>query len=393
MAKSIVFVANGFTKENIRLQPWRYVYEIACSRARNSKVVVVTEGKVEKTQEQWQENFTVIETNYHSVKRQKKLKELILSLEPCELWWSTTPRTLAFYPLLSGISCGTIAFVTSPLYTWTELLRAFFAGVPFNQTKSLWQQRLIPRFLFRWMLNKYFITKVFVQSEKNRRIIKRIGVNSNKIKLIPVGVDKEDIGQSDRDFINRLKQRHAEVKGKFVYLYFGALRPIRGFDSLIKAFPEVIKKNSMVHLIVLARGSNEQDCTKLNNQLQINGLADNVSVVGGWLSRDEVWSYIDISDAAVLPFVLVPSDIPIAVLEAMARGKPVVVSHVDGLPEMARGRGVIVDPLNSKEFSEQLYLLSIDEDRRKQLGESAQSYMDKYPCWDDVGKIVEEALR
>ena len=105
MAQSIVFVANGFTKENIRLQPWRYVYEIACSRASNNKVVVITEGDTEKVETQWQENLTVIETKYHSVKKQKMLKTLILALKPDELWWSTTPRTLAFYPLLSSINC------------------------------------------------------------------------------------------------------------------------------------------------------------------------------------------------------------------------------------------------------------------------------------------------
>ena len=44
MTQTVVFVANGFTKENIRLQPWRYVYELASYRARNSNVVVITEG-------------------------------------------------------------------------------------------------------------------------------------------------------------------------------------------------------------------------------------------------------------------------------------------------------------------------------------------------------------
>ena len=392
MTRSIVFVANGFTKKNIRLQPWRYVYEIACSRAKNSNVFVITEGSEEKSQEHWQKNLTVIETSYHSVKKQKKLKELILSLDPCELWWSTTPRTLAFYPLLSSIKCKTVAFMTCPLYSWTELFKSLFAKVPFHQTKALWQQRFAPRFMFRWMLNRSFIDKVFVQSEKNKNIIEAMGVYKYKIKLIPVGVDKEDMAPVDQELINQLVQRHTEIKGRCVYLYFGALRPIRGFDSLLDAFPEVIKKNPKAHLIVLARGASEQECEALKGKLEQNGLADNVSVVGGWLSRPEVWSYIDISDVAVLPFILVPSDIPIAVLEAMARGKPVVVSSVDGLPEMARGRGVIVDPLNKSEFSEQLYLLSIDDERRKILGQSAQTYMDTYPCWEDVGNTVEQIM-
>ena len=206
MVKSIVFVANGFTKENVRLQPWRYVYELACSRAKDANVVVITEGDTEKKEERWNENLTVVETKYHSVKQQKELKELIVSMDPCELWWSTTPRTLAFYPMLSSMQCRVITFITCPLYTWMELVNSLFANVPFHQTKALWQQRVVPRILFRWMLNKTFIDKVFVQSQKNRDAVTSIGVHSNKVKLIPVGIDKEDIAPPDPDLITKIRE-------------------------------------------------------------------------------------------------------------------------------------------------------------------------------------------
>jgi len=387
---TIVFVANGFTKENARLQPWRYVYELALSRAKECNVYVITEGSSELITEEWQPGFSVIQTSNLNIKTQEKLLNIILALNPTELWWSTTPRSIAYYSLLSKIQCKCVAFITCPLYTWKELARASLAKIPFVQTKALWLQRLVPRFFFKWMLNKNFIDKVLVQSEKNRKIIEELGVNKNKLDLLPVGIDKEDIEPVDSSLIDELVAKHTEISGKVVYLYFGALRPIRGFDALMEAFPKAVAKNPDIHLIVLARGAEQSVCDKLINQLTHLKLQDNITVIGGWLTRQQVWAYIEISDAAVLPFVLVPSDIPIAVLEAMARGKPVVVSHVDGLPEMARGRGVIVDPLNANKFAEQLYLLSIDNERRLMLGKAAKSYMDKYPCWDDVGIMAKE---
>ena len=390
MKDTVVFVANGFTKENARLQPWRYVYELALHRAGNCKVYVLTEGNEEQYIEEWEPGLFVIQTCHLNIKAQEELRSIILALNPTELWWSTTPRTIAYYPLLSKIQCKLVAFITCPLYTWGELSRASWAKIPFSQTKALWLQRLVPRSLFKRMLNKIFIAKVFVQSEKNRVILQAMGVSEDKVHLLPVGIDKEDIESVDDSVLDALKVEHTKITGKVVYLYFGALRPIRGFDALIEALPGAVLKNPNLHLMVLARGAEQSTCDNLRQQLSVLNLQDNVTVVGGWLTREEVWAYIEMSDVAVLPFVLVPSDIPIAVLEAMARGKPVIVSHVDGLPEMARGRGLVVNPLNTQEFSEQLYLLSTDTERRLMLGQAAKSYMDEYPCWSDIGVMAKE---
>lgn len=392
MKQSVVFVANGFNKENARLQPWRYVYELAISQSADSRVYIITEGNEENQQEQWDDGFTVIQTRYLSVSCQSKLKTILLSINPGEIWWSTTPRTLAFYKLLSSLNCRLITYITCPLYTWNELSRASIAGVPFGQTKALWQQRLIPRTLFRWLLNRHFIDRIFVQSEKNRSILINLGVNQDKLGLIPVGIDVEDARPADQALVSRLKQEHGEINGKMVYLYFGALRTIRGFDALLAAFSIAVKQNPDMHLIILARGASEVECGNLESELNIKGIHKHITLVGGWLSKEEVWAYIEISDVAVLPFVLVPSDIPIAVLEAMARGKPVMVSHVDGLPELAKGRGVIIDPLNTDEFSGQLNWLSRNVEHRKKLGQAAQKYMKNYPRWSDVGDIIKNTM-
>lgn len=385
-----MFVANGFTKDNVRLQPWRYVSELAFSRAEKNNVILITEGIQDREEEKWRDNFTVIQTKYFSVKHQNKLKELILSLNPQELWWSTTPRSVAFYSLLSSVSCKTVAFITCPLYSWAELIKAAFAGVPFHQSKALWQQRIIPRFVFRWMLNKNFIEKVIVQSKKNKTILTKEGVKKEKLGLIPVGVDNEDFESVSKDLSDNLRIKYQRLADKVIYLYFGALRPIRGFDSLINAFELLAKKNAKAHLLVLARGAEENKCKEIMLELDKKGLSNHVTIIGGWLSREEVWAYIEFSDAAVLPFVLVPSDIPIAVLEAMARGKPVVVSHVDGLPEMVEGRGLIVDPTNASVFADELHNFSNDHERRRQLGNAAQEYMNNYPRWHDVGVMIDD---
>lgn len=389
MKGTIIFVANGFTKENIRLQPWRYVYELAKHKSSSNNVVVITEGNREALSSIWDEGFTVVETNLLGIRKQNALSLYISSLKPDELWWSSTPRTVAYYPVLSNINCHKVAFITCPLYRWMELIRASLSGVPYEQTKALWSQRLIPRFLMRWLFNSRLFDHIVVQSKNNMNILEGNGVCKEKISLLPVGIDEEDAGPINENVLMTVSQTLKNNNNEVTFLYLGALRPIRGFDSLVKAFPSVVKKNPNVRLVVLARGASEEKCQQLLSDLKSKGLESNVSVFGGWLGRDELRSYIELSDIVVLPFVLVPSDIPIAALEALARGKPVVVSPVDGLPELVTGRGVVVDPLKTLKFSDALYSLSEDSIRIEQYKKAAKTFIDRYPRWKDVGSLME----
>lgn len=389
MNKTIVFVANGFTKDNVRLQPWRYVYEMAKHKSNNNTVYVITEGASDISSEEWDEGFIVVESILLSVKKQFLLIEYIKSLNPNELWWSSTPRTVAYYPSLLRIHCHKVAFITCPLYRWSELLRASMSGVPYEQSRALWSQRFVPRLLFRWILNNKLFNHVVVQSKNNQNILENNGVDKNKISLLPVGIDEEDANPLNENVLNAVSNTLQSKENEVTFLYLGALRPIRGFDSLIKAFPAVIKNNPNARLVVLARGATDEKCKTLLSELKIKGLDSNVSVFGGWLEKDEVRSYIELSDIVVLPFVLVPSDIPIAALEALARGKPIVVSPVDGLPELAVNRGIIVDPLNTQKFSDELLSLSEDVEKIDMYKDEARRFIETYPRWKDVGDLMD----
>ncbi len=390
MTNTIIFVANGFNRDNVRLQPWRYVYELAKHKNEKNNVIVITEGGADLSIQSWEEGFDVVETKLLNIRQQLALGRYIKSLSPSELWWSTTPRSIAFYPVLKNIECKKIAFITCPLYRWSELIRASFSGVPYKQTKALWKQRLIPRFLFRFLLNSKLFNSVTVQSKNNKSILEKDGIEKSKIKYLPVGIDNEDMAPVDKAVLKLVANDVNKRNDDIVFLYLGALRPIRGFDALIKAFPAVIDENSNARLVILARGASEEKCNNILSSLQGSGIDERVSIVGGWLTRSQIWAYIELSDIVVLPFVLVPSDIPIAVLESLARGKPVIVSPVDGLPELAQGRGIVVNPLAINAFSEEMNNLAKDKKKLFEYTQAAIKFMKSYPRWKDVGDIMEE---
>lgn len=118
------------------------------------------------------------------------------------------------------------------------------------------------------------------------------------------------------------------------------------------------------------------------------GIGDRVKVVGGWLNHEQVWASIEACDVVTLPFVVVPSDVPIAILEALARGKPVIGSDVDGIPELVSGRGAVVDPLDKNAMANAMLAFAESTPYLKQMGDAARSFMANYPDWNRVGELA-----
>jgi glycosyltransferase involved in cell wall biosynthesis len=385
MKDCIVIVANGFTRENVRLQPWRYLYEIALRIAASHEVVMITEGAEPREEGWWEEGFHVVKSNFLSVRRQKELHALIAGYGPRQIWWSVTPRSIAYWPTLKRLDCEMYALVTCPLYEYGQLMRASRAGVPFEELGVLWKQRLMPRSLFARMLNSKLINRVFVQSMANRQVLVEAGVEEGKLSLLRVGIDAADRQAVAPEILQAEQVSPGHQADEVTFLYFGAVRRIRGFDALVKAFARLAQATENARLVVLARGANEEKMHQVRTQLDQAGLADRVTVLGGWLSREQVWAHVEACDVAVLPFVIVPSDVPIAILEAMARGKPVIGTSIDGIPELIEGRGLVVDPLDVEEFSGAMLRLAENQELRERLGDNAHDFMRTYPDWEAVG--------
>jgi glycosyltransferase involved in cell wall biosynthesis len=78
-------------------------------------------------------------------------------------------------------------------------------------------------------------------------------------------------------------------------------------------------------------------------------------MVSGYLSQKQLVGYVAASDIVALPFILVPSDAPLSLLEAHALGKPVVTTNVACLPELAgQGIGYLAQPANPVSLADAL---------------------------------------
>ena len=85
------------------------------------------------------------------------------------------------------------------------------------------------------------------------------------------------------------------------------------------------------------------------------------------------------SKASVVALTSFQETLPMAVLEALATGTPVIASNVGGIPYMVQQNrtGFLVNPNEPKDIAEKLLILASDKNTRKKMGRRARKHAEK----------------
>jgi glycosyltransferase involved in cell wall biosynthesis len=138
-------------------------------------------------------------------------------------------------------------------------------------------------------------------------------------------------------------------QGKVHILMVARLDPVKGVDKLLSAVEILITQGRDCILGLVGDGSERPDLEKL--ALQLN-LADRVTFYG-IKSKEEVSDLLRQADLFALTSYW--ENLPVALLEALSSGLPVVATGVGGVPEVIKpDLGVIVEPGNVKSIADGL---------------------------------------
>ena len=176
--------------------------------------------------------------------------------------------------------------------------------------------------------------------------------------IIPNGIDLEWFNP-DAAPIDRF------CDGKLNILFVGRLEKRKGLNYLIEAYRRVKQEISNCRLIVVGPGTRLRK--KCEKQVKKNGLKDVAFV--GYVATDELPRYYKTADIFCSPATGHES-FGIVLLEAMAVGKPIVASDIEGYASvMAHGvEGLLVPPKDKEKLAQALISLLTDESLRQQMG-------------------------
>ncbi len=167
--------------------------------------------------------------------------------------------------------------------------------------------------------------------------------------------------------------RHAAAPDRFEILCPARLETYKGVDVLLRAFAVVVARHPEAHLTIAGDGRLRSELRKLARRLGIQGSVN----FAGTLPPSRMAAALCAADAVVLPSR--SEGLPLALLEAMALGKPVVATRAGGMPEMIRclENGLLVPIGEPSAMAEALGALARDPELRMRLGAAARQTFER----------------
>ena len=175
-----------------------------------------------------------------------------------------------------------------------------------------------------WALNKKIVT---ISHDAKECLLNWNRMNPNKVKVIHNGINVEAFGSTlSEDEKRRLKIEVGIKDDSFVLGTIGRLAKEKDQATLLKAFRKMIQKKVHTTLVIVGDGPLKKDLEKMAEEFQIK---DQVKLLG---YRSDTAKLLQIFDVFVLSSFT--EGISLALLEAMAAGKPTIATKVGGNPEV-----------------------------------------------------------
>ena len=195
-------------------------------------------------------------------------------------------------------------------------------------------------------------------------------------EVIPNGIDFNR-------FANPKEKIEHYQDGKVNILFVGRMEKRKGLKYLLAAYSDVKLEYPNSRLIVVGPGNPEPDCYRLIAERNI----EDVVFVGG-VSSEDLPRYYQAADIFCSPATSGES-FGIVLLEAMASGKPIVASNIEGYSSvMSNGdEGLLVPPKDENALAEALLNLIKDPSQREKYGTNGFLKAPKYD-WSVVTKRV-----
>ncbi|WP_353931817.1 glycosyltransferase family 4 protein [Okeanomitos corallinicola TIOX110] len=148
---------------------------------------------------------------------------------------------------------------------------------------------------------------------------------------------------------------------KIIFGNVARLHPQKGHKILLQALAKIVNSYTNTHLLIVGDGEIREELIKIAQEL---GIKNHVSFLG---ARSDIYEFLSAIDIFVLPSLWEGQ--PIALLEALAMGKPCIASNVNGIPEIINNgiNGYLVNPNDVDNLYELMTSLILDKQKFEQF--------------------------
>lgn len=210
--------------------------------------------------------------------------------------------------------------------------------------------------------------KLFARGDLFQPISKRwekklidLGCDSQKISVHRMGIDV--------DKIEPRASSHTR-NGCIKLLSVSRLVEKKGIEFGIQAISKLIESYPNVEYVIVGDGPLQKELSDLIDRLKLNRIVK----LTGWRNQEEIFGFMQESDILIAPSVTGKTGdqegIPVALMEAMAHGLPVVSTLHSGIPELVidSKTGFLVGERDPEALAKKIEILITNPDIRCRFG-------------------------
>jgi glycosyltransferase involved in cell wall biosynthesis len=216
------------------------------------------------------------------------------------------------------------------------------------------------RMLDRELIGRFGDAFIAVSRDDRRKMIDIERVPAERVRFIPNGIASR-APMPGHDLRKELGLGPGPLIGAV-----GTLRAQKAYDVLIRAIASMRPKHPDLHLVIAGGGPERERLERLIGEL---GLTDVVILLGRRLDVPNLLAGLDV---AVCASAFEGS--PLAVMEYMDAGLPIVATSVGGVPDLIDDgiHGLLVAPGDPEGLARALDQLVCDRERARALGARAR---------------------
>jgi glycosyltransferase involved in cell wall biosynthesis len=278
-------------------------------------------------------------------------------------WW----RTLALVPRVRAMAPDWIHAHWATYPSTSALALAQALGVPFSFTAHAHDLFVEDHLQMEKLTAARFSVTI---SEFNRSLLRRrFGAEAvERLHVIRCGVRPEDLP---------FKPEGEREAGRL--LAVGRLDEIKGFDVLVEACARLRDAGVPFSCEIVGEGELRSSLEERVRSLRLEG---SVALLGA-LAQEDVRARLYRASVFVMPSVVAADGnmdgIPVALMEAMAAGLPVVSTTVSGIPEIVTdgSNGRLVPPRDPEALADMIRSLLDDPEGRRRLAAGARETVER----------------
>lgn len=213
-------------------------------------------------------------------------------------------------------------------------------------------------------------------------LIQDFHVPESNVFLVPNGIDTGEFASVSEEE-KRSRRAGLGFSDEPLIGIIARLSDVKGHDTLIRAFNDVVQAVPKARLLIVGEGKEEAVLKKMAKDFNLTEQIKFYPVVN---KTAEILSLLDIF---VMPSL--QEGLGLAVMEAQAAGLPVVASRVGGIPSLIEDgkTGILVPAGSPDDLAKAIKAMLNDPARAREMGQQARQFVsEKF----SVGKMADATL-